>query len=69
MMIFMNSVTKSTCPIEYAEGFIKMFSCICPHVGEELWAIQENTLSMKPSYSINIDIISRRIRLLLPHTS
>ena len=24
-------------PREYAEGFIKMLSCICPHIGEELW--------------------------------
>ena len=38
MMIFMNAVTKGTCPIEYAEGFIKMLSCITPHVGEEIWA-------------------------------
>ncbi|MCQ2080220.1 MAG: leucine--tRNA ligase [Lachnospiraceae bacterium] len=39
MMIFMNAVTKGTCPKEYAEGFIKMLSCICPHVGEEIWNI------------------------------
>ena len=38
MMIFMNTATKSTCPKEYAEGFIKMFSCICPHAGEEIWS-------------------------------
>ena len=37
MMIFMNNVTKGTCPLEYAEGFIKMLSCITPHVGEEIW--------------------------------
>ncbi len=37
MMIFMNTVTKGNCPREYAEGFIKMLSCICPHVGEEIW--------------------------------
>lgn len=37
MMIFMNTVTKGTCPVEYAEGFIKMLSCICPHVCEEIW--------------------------------
>lgn len=37
MMIFMNSVTKGKCPIDYVEGFIKIFSPICPHVGEELW--------------------------------
>ena len=47
MMIFMNEVTKSTCPMEYAEGFIKMLSCICPHVGEEIWATlgHDNTIA------------------------
>ena len=40
MMIFMNAAYKNgSCPREYAEGFVKMFSCICPHVGEELWKI------------------------------
>ena len=39
MMIFMNEATKGTCPKEYAEGFIKMLSCVCPHVGEEMWSI------------------------------
>ncbi len=38
MMIFVNNVTKAgSCPREFAEGFIKMFSCICPHAGEEIW--------------------------------
>lgn len=38
MMIFVNEVYKTgSCPRAYAEGFIKMFSCICPHVGEEVW--------------------------------
>ena len=40
MMIFMNAATKEgKCPRNYAEGFIKMFSCICPHAGEEIWSI------------------------------
>ncbi len=40
MMIFVNQLYKTgTCPMEYAEGFIKMLSCICPHVGEELWSV------------------------------
>lgn len=40
MMIFMNAATKEgNCPRNYAEGFIKMFSCICPHAGEEIWSI------------------------------
>ena len=38
-MIFVNEVYKvGTCPKEYAEGLIKMFSCICPHAGEEMWS-------------------------------
>ena len=40
MMIFVNQFYETgTCPKEYAEGFIKMLSCICPHVGEELWSV------------------------------
>lgn len=40
MMIFMNAATKEgKCPRNYAEGFIMMFSCICPHAGEEIWSI------------------------------
>ena len=40
MMIFMNAATKlGKCSKEYAEGFIKMFSCICPHAGEEMWSV------------------------------
>ena len=43
MMIFMNAATKEgKCPRNYAEGFIKMFSCICPHAGEEIWSILEH---------------------------
>ncbi len=38
MMIFVNEVYKvGKCSKEYADNFIKMFSCICPHVGEEIW--------------------------------
>ena len=40
MMIFVNEVyKKGTCPKEYAEGLIKMLSCITPHMGEEIWSI------------------------------
>ena len=40
MMVFVNEVYKNgSCPREYAEGFIKMLSCITPHVGEEMWQI------------------------------
>ena len=46
MMIFMNAVTKDTCPKEYAEGFIKMLSCICPHAGEEIWQMMGHDTSI-----------------------
>ncbi len=51
MMIFVNAVYKEgSCPREYAENFIKMFSCICPHVGEEIWQIlgHEGTIAFEP---------------------
>ena len=55
MMVFINDVYKNgTCPREYAEGFIKMFSCIVPHVGEELWQLlgHDNTIAYEswPTY-------------------
>ena len=38
MMIFINEVYKvKKLPREYAEGFVKMISCITPHIGEEMW--------------------------------
>lgn len=59
MMIFVNTVYKfGKCPMEYAEGFIKMFSCICPHVGEEIWEIlgHQDTIAFEkwPSYDTDI---------------
>ena len=55
MMIFVNAVYKEgKCSKEYAEGFIKMISCICPHIGEEIWSIlgHGNTLAYEqwPTY-------------------
>ena len=39
MMIFVNAVYKEgKCPKKYALDFVKMFSCICPHMGEEIWS-------------------------------
>ncbi len=38
MMIFVNEVNKvKKLPVEYAEGFIKLLSPICPHLAEEIW--------------------------------
>ncbi|MCR5376757.1 MAG: leucine--tRNA ligase, partial [Lachnospiraceae bacterium] len=39
MMIFVNACYKEgRCTKSYAEGLIKMLSCICPHIGEEIWS-------------------------------
>ena len=39
MMIFINACYKEgRCTKSYAEGLVKMLSCICPHIGEELWS-------------------------------
>ena len=56
MMVFVNEVYKNgTCPREYAEGFIKMLSCITPHVGEEIWQLlgHDDTIAYEswPTYS------------------
>ena len=51
MMVFVNEVYKNgTCPREYAEGFIKMISCIIPHAGEELWQLlgHSETIAYEP---------------------
>ena len=38
MMIFMNELNnKDRITREYAEGFIKLFNPICPHITEEIW--------------------------------
>ncbi len=51
MMIFVNSVYKEgKCPKAYAAGFVKMLSCISPHIGEELWQIlgHNDTIAFEP---------------------
>ena len=44
MMIFINEVYKQDeIYVEYLKDFVKMFSCICPFVGEEIWNSFGNT--------------------------
>lgn len=40
MMMFVNDAYKAnSLYIPYMEGFIKMLSCIAPHIGEEIWEL------------------------------
>ena len=51
MMIFINAVYKEGyLPTEYAEGFVKILSPLCPHLGEELWSMlgHNNTITYEP---------------------
>jgi len=51
MMIFVNACYKAgKCPKEYAEGFVKMLSCVSPHIGEEMWNIlgHDDTIAYEP---------------------
>ena len=52
MMIFINDCYKAEHIYrEYAEGFVKMFSCFAPHLGEEIWHEvlgHEDTIAYEP---------------------
>lgn len=55
MMIFINECYKAeTLYKAYIEGFVQMFACYAPHLGEELWQFlgHDNTLTFEtwPSY-------------------
>ena len=55
MMIFVNACYKAgKCPRAFAEGFVKMLSCVSPHIGEEMWSIlgHEGTIAYEswPTY-------------------
>ncbi|MBF1123802.1 MAG: leucine--tRNA ligase, partial [Solobacterium sp.] len=55
MMIFINECYKAeTLYKPYIEGFVQMFACYAPHLGEELWQFlgHDNTLTFEawPSY-------------------
>ena len=40
MMVFINDCYKANSLYRpYVEGFVKMFSCVCPFVGEEMWEL------------------------------
>ena len=51
MMIFVNACYKAgSCPKAYAEAFVQMLSCICPHIGEEMWQLlgHEESIARAP---------------------
>lgn len=40
MMVFVNDCYKAKSIYKpYLEGFVKVFSCVCPFVGEEMWSL------------------------------
>ena len=58
MMIFVNEVYRvGKLPRKYAEGFVKLISCITPHIGEEMWEKlgHNNTIAFEswPTYDPN----------------
>ena len=60
MMIFVNACYKAgKCPNAYAEGFVKMISPICPHIGEEMWSLlgHEDTIAYEPWPEYSEDMI------------
>ncbi|MBQ6060384.1 MAG: leucine--tRNA ligase [Clostridia bacterium] len=60
MMIFVNACYKAgKCPKAYAEGFVKMISPICPHIGEEMWSLlgHEDTIAYEPWPEYSEDMI------------
>ena len=51
MMIFINEAYKAeTVYKPYAEGIVKMLSCITPHIGEEMWQLlgHDETIAYEP---------------------
>ena len=51
MMVFINEVYKvNKISQKYAEGFVKLISCITPHLGEEMWEKlgHNETLAFEP---------------------
>lgn len=59
MMVFINEAYKvKTLTLDYVKGFIKMFSTVAPHLGEELWnRITQSNVSIEyekwPEYDEN----------------
>ena len=44
MMVFVNDCYKAKSLYRpYIEGFVKMFSCVCPFLGEEMWSLLGHT--------------------------
>ena len=51
MMVFINECYKVNSIYKpYAQGLIQMLSCICPHIGEEMWQLlgHEESIAYEP---------------------
>lgn len=56
LMVFVNECySKDELYLPYLEGFLKLFACVCPFIGEELWSLlgykQLITYASWPTYS------------------
>ncbi|MDY4848777.1 MAG: leucine--tRNA ligase [Bacilli bacterium] len=67
MMIFINEVYKvNKLPKEYAEGFVKLISCITPHIGEEMWEKlgHDHTIAYEPWPTYDADkIVNKNVKI------
>lgn len=69
MMIFVNEAYKTGKVYrEYLNGFVQVFSCICPHVGSEMWEIIGNDSNLVyqpwPTYDES-KIVSESVTLIV----
>jgi len=67
MMIFINAVYKEEfLSKEYAEGFVKLLSPICPHLCEELWSMlgHDNTIAYESWPVYNEEVLKESTKTL-----
>ncbi len=69
MMVFVNECYKAkTLYVPYLEGFTKIFSCICPFAGEEMWSLlgHDQTIAYEtwPTYESDA-LIQRKVKIAI----
>ena len=69
MMVFVNECYKvKSLYVPYLEGFTKIFSCICPFAGEEMWSLlhHEGTIAYEswPKYEESY-LVQKKVKVAL----